>query len=109
MAPLITDKLEEIVTACKAHCVQELFVFGSAVRDDFHKDSDIDFIADFTLQRNTRDMRTIERYYDNKDGLQERLSQLLNRDVDLLTESSIRNKYLFHFINQEKQLLYAAA
>lgn len=33
---------------CRAWKIAELFVFGSAIRDDFDGDSDIDFLVSFT-------------------------------------------------------------
>ncbi len=44
-----------------------------------------------------------------EDGLKEDLERLLGREVDLIQYNRIRNKYLRHFINQDKKLLYAAA
>jgi predicted nucleotidyltransferase len=36
---------------CRAHAVRELAVFGSAVRDDFGSDSDVDVLIDLAPRR----------------------------------------------------------
>ncbi len=45
MAPLITENIDQIIAACKRHHLKNLYVFGSAVREnDFNEDSDVDFL-----------------------------------------------------------------
>jgi predicted nucleotidyltransferase len=45
------DRLEiyalDIARLCKIHRVKSLYVFGSVLKDNFNKDSDIDFSVDF--------------------------------------------------------------
>ena len=36
-----------IATFCRAHGIRRLAVFGSALRDDFRSDSDIDLLVEF--------------------------------------------------------------
>jgi predicted nucleotidyltransferase len=48
MSVLIDDKLEEIAAACQRYGIERLFVFGSALRDDFKPgESDIDLLVEF--------------------------------------------------------------
>jgi hypothetical protein len=48
MSVLIDDKLEEFAAACQRYGIERLFVFGSALRDDFKPgESDIDLLVEF--------------------------------------------------------------
>ena len=42
---------EELASVCKAHGIRRLAIFGSALRDDFHSESDIDVLAEFQPRR----------------------------------------------------------
>ena len=43
---LVIDK-DEITAFCRRHRVKRLAIFGSALRDDFGPDSDVDVLVDF--------------------------------------------------------------
>ena len=48
MPVFIDEKREEIAEACQRYGIERLFIFGSALRDDFrHGDSDIDLLVEF--------------------------------------------------------------
>ena len=106
MIDLIQNNINAISDACKKHHVKQLFVFGSAVRDnDFTSESDIDVLVNFEslpVETNEQLFYVIE----NRDKLQEQLKKTLDREIDLVEERKISNKYLRYFINKEKQLLY---
>ena len=52
MAPLITENIEQIISACERHKVKYLYVFGSAARGtDFSTNSDVDFLYAFDKER----------------------------------------------------------
>jgi predicted nucleotidyltransferase len=68
---------DQIRAACRKYHVEELAVFGSVLRDDFRQDSDVDFLAKFQ-----RDDAGPWMSYLN--GLQEELSRILRRSVDVL-------------------------
>ncbi len=59
----------------------------------------IDFIVDF-LPVNAKE------YADNYYDLKFSLEQLLNRKVDLLEETAIKNPYFLQSIQDKKQMLY---
>jgi predicted nucleotidyltransferase len=94
-----TDKLNLL---CKKYSVSELHLFGSAVDGDFTEKSDIDFLVSFTS-----DLPLLD-YADNYFDLIDDLNKLFERDIDLLTVSSLKNPYLISSINANKRLLYAA-
>lgn len=97
----IACHLSEIAEICRACGVERLELFGSAARGTPTDTSDIDIVVTFRPEAR-------EKAFDNYFGLRERLEALLDRRVDLLTSSSLRNPYLIREIETERQLLYAA-
>ena len=89
----------DIARLCKIHRVKSLYVFGSVLKDNFNKDSDIDFIVDFANI-------DIEDYVDNYFDFKFALEDILKRPVDLLEEKAIKNPYFRESVNQQRQLLY---
>ena len=65
---------------CRENHVRRLAVFGSALRDDFRPESDLDILVEFT-PGHTPGLRFF--------GVEEELSQLLGRRVDLNTSASL--------------------
>jgi predicted nucleotidyltransferase len=101
MLNLIENKKLELQRLCEKYDVNTMYLFGSATRDHFNETSDIDIIISFKEL-------PIERYTDNYFELHEKLEELFNRKVDLLTERSLSNPYFIQSIEDTKQLLYAA-
>ena len=106
---IVTQNLAAIAEACRQHHVRTLHVFGSAVRNDFSPESDVDFVADFDLAKDGNSAASVFSFYDNKEAFRNRLATTLGRDVDVVELPLIRNRYLRYFINQEKVLLYGEA
>ena len=102
----MTDVLEhhrqDLAALCRKHRVRRLEVFGSAARGDFdEKSSDVDLLVEF------EDMP----YADHADqylGLLTAVEALLQRQVDLVEVSAVRNPYLRRGIEASKELVYAA-
>jgi predicted nucleotidyltransferase len=93
-------KIEEL---CRRHFVQKLSAFGSVVRGDFDlAQSDLDFRVLFD------EALPIERYADNYFELKAALSQLFQREVDLISARTIRNPYLLNELETTQVALYAA-
>ncbi len=93
--------IKEINVLCENHKVKKLFAFGSVLNSEFTKDSDVDFVVDFS----TSD--PIE-YAENYFALKFALQDLLNRQIDLLEQKALKNKYLVESINNTKKVLYEA-
>jgi len=95
---------DAIARFCRAHGLNSLAVFGSAVRPDFHADSDLDVVIDLP---------------DDSDAtlfdlglMAEELSRLLGRRVDLLTRKGIeqsRNRRFREAFLNNHEVLYRAA
>ena len=102
MQSIITENREKIAELCRTHHVRRLSVFGSAVRDDFDPErSDVDLLVEFESVNEFL-------YAPNFFSLLRGFDSVFGRQVDLLTESSIRNPYLRSAIEQDKVALYAA-
>ncbi len=73
--------------------------FGSVNRDDFNDDSDIDFVVDF----NENDpFKYADLYFD----LKENLEDLLKRQIDLIEERGIKNRFFKKELDETKVLIY---
>jgi hypothetical protein len=73
---------------CREHGIVRLDLFGSALRDDFHDDSDVDLLA--SLHPKAQPTLLDWAY------MQEKLSELFGRSVDLVSRRAIeqsKNRY----------------
>lgn len=92
---------EQIIGLCQKHHVGALYVFGSVLGEKFNAESDIDFVARF-------ENVSLDDYADNYFDFCEAMENLLDREVDVVVESSIRNPFFKEEIEETKQLLFAA-
>ena len=100
MALRLTVDRERIGAFCRKWKVQELAVFGSALRDDFGPDSDIDVLVDLRPGHGLT-------LYDWVDMIDE-LSQIFGRNVDLVAKRGLKNPFRRQAILQSAKVLYAA-
>lgn len=100
---LIEKNLPMIIELCKKYRVKTLSVFGSVLTDRFNDNSDVDFLVTF-LPHNPDDM-TFD-YCRNYWDLESSLENLFGREVDLVEEDGLRNKYFIANVNRTKQLVY---
>lgn len=96
---LIELNLHQIFELCKLHNVKSLSVFGSILTDRFNESSDVDMLVDFNSQN-------IDDYVSNYFSLKDSLAALFNREVDLLEEKGIKNKFLLRNLNRTKRVIY---
>ncbi len=102
MQPFLLEKQASIADICRKHHVQRLFVFGSAARDDFDPArSDVDFLVEFKPGYTPKSSWL-------KLDMEGELEEVLQRRIDLLTSSSLRNPYLVRQIQSERQALYGS-
>lgn len=100
MIDLITNNLKEIRSACRKFDVDTLWVFGSAVRDDWDvSKSDIDFIASFGQSD-----RSLFRQHMGFIG---ELQDILAVRVDVVDERSISRASLRDEVDRTRELIYA--
>jgi hypothetical protein len=102
MQPFIEAKQVELTSLCRRHHVRRLELFGSAATGVFEPaTSDLDFLVEF------EDLEP-PAYADAYFGLQESLSALYRRPVDLVIPAAVHNPYFLHSIERSRELLYAA-
>lgn len=101
MIEAIETSRDTLAQLCRRFNVERLDVFGSAATGELDETSDLDFIVVFGR---TDSMTLADQYF----GLLEALKELFGRDVDLLTERSLRNPYFVASVQKTRQPLYAA-
>jgi uncharacterized protein len=100
MIALIEQNRDALARLCRQFRVERLELFGSAAKGNFQPDSsDVDFLVTFAdAQPGT--------YADRYLGLLLALEQLFQREIDLVTERSIRNPYFRKAVEATRQLVY---
>ena len=102
MQPFIEAKRGELTRLCRQYRVRRLDLFGSAKTGGYDPaTSDLDFLVEF------EDLDPAA-YADAYFGLQESLSNLYHRPVDLVIPTAVRNPYFLRSIERSRALLYAA-
>ena len=102
MSNLIDRLRPQIEALCRTYRVRQLDVFGSAIREDFDSDrSDVDFLVEFEPDP---DLNTFHAYMD----LRRDLSRLLDRPVDLVMPSAVRDRYFAREIAASREPVYGA-
>jgi uncharacterized protein len=100
LASIITNNLPQIKDICQKHHVKELYVFGSASRNDLKEDSDVDFL--YTMQENIPEMTYADNFFDMLWSLE----ALLGKKVDMVPEKNLRNRIFIEEVNNTKQIIY---
>lgn len=85
---------------CHKWRIRELSLFGSALRDDFGPESDLDFLSSFEPDSGFDLFDLIE--------MREELSQTFGRPVDLVEKEALRNPWRRHEILRTREVVYAA-
>lgn len=90
---------ERIAEFCRRNHIRRLALFGSVLRDDFTPDSDVDVLVEFEPGT-----RIGWRFF----GLEQELSEILGRKVDLNTPGFL-SKYFRDEVLAEAEVQYDAA
>ncbi len=102
MVAVLENKLDAIVALCRKYGVARLYVFGSALREDFRPgESDVDFLVEFQPMD---PFDKADAYFD----LLDELRAALGLEVDLVMAGAVKNRYIARDIELTKQMLYAA-
>lgn len=94
----------EIAAFCQKWLIKEFALFGSAVRGDFHQDSDIDVLVTFKPEAKWT-------LFDQVD-MQEELKSIFGRSVDLVSRKGIERSQNYirrREIIDSARVLYAAS
>ncbi len=95
LAPFKSD-IEKI---CQDLSIRKFDIIGSATRDDFSDESDIDVLVTFEGDENLFD-----RYF----SLKERLEDVFKRKVDVIEERAMRNPFFSQAVNSDRMNVYEA-
>lgn len=90
---------EELAEFCRRNGIRRLALFGSVLRDDFTPESDIDVLVEFEPG-----VRTGFKFF----AMQDELSELLGREVDLHTPASL-SKYFRDEVLREAEVVYESS
>ena len=100
MNPQLKLDREVLEAFCRRWRIRELSLFGSALRDDFGPESDLDFLVSFEPDA-TWDLFDI---VDMKDELEARFG----RSVDIVEKEALRNPWRKYEILRTREVIYAA-
>ena len=92
-------KYEDIVHLCQKYHLSELSVFGSAIRDDFKDESDVDVLISF-------DENSLSTIWDIL-HIKDELEAMLNRAVDVIEKEALRNPIRKRNILTSYEVVYA--
>jgi len=89
---------QEMVQLCKRYCITELSVFGSAIRDDFTPESDVNILVSFKKESNVSLFDMVE--------LEGEFSQLLDKKANVVERESLRSPVRKHKIMSTRKIIY---
>jgi uncharacterized protein len=111
MLPVLKQNIDKISELCREHHVKRMYAFGSAVRNDFSNNSDIDLLYEMDYSGfdfNKPDIYPYDPFIVFFD-LKTEPEKLLGRKVDLISNQEFRNKYMRESVNRDKTLIYGRA
>jgi predicted nucleotidyltransferase len=91
---------DSIAAICKKYHINELSIFGSSLRDDFGKNSDIDILVSFNENSGITLLDIIE--------AENEFTSLLNREVNIVEKESLKNPIRKNKILLTREIIYAA-
>jgi len=91
--------IEKIEEFCHRWKIAEFALFGSALREDFRSDSDVDILVSFGEDAD----------WDLFDWVNmiEELKGIFGREVDLVEKTTLRNPFRRHYILNNQKVIYA--
>jgi predicted nucleotidyltransferase len=100
MNKIISSNIKKIKYLFKSHKVEKAYIFGSAVTGKFTEKSDLDFLIKF--QSGLKPLEKGELWWNLHDALRD----FFKREIDIVTESSLKNPYFIKEIDETKELIY---
>jgi uncharacterized protein len=91
------DKIAEF---CRKWKIREFAIFGSALRDDFGPDSDVDVLVVFQDDAKWS-------LFDHMKAVEE-LKALVGREVDMVEKKAIRNPFRLRHILDNHEVIHAS-
>jgi uncharacterized protein len=100
LAAGVTIDDDALRALCDRHGIRQLALYGSALRDELHADSDIDLLVDFRPDRLPGLLGIA--------AIELELAELLGREVDLRTRSDL-SRYFRDEVVRTARVLHEAA
>ncbi|RJP18458.1 MAG: DNA polymerase subunit beta [Candidatus Abyssobacteria bacterium SURF_5] len=91
---------KQIADFCRRWKIIEFALFGSALRDDFRADSDVDVLVTFGSDASWSLFDLV--------AMQDELKDIFGREVDLVERDGLRNPFRRHSILSTRKVIYAA-
>ncbi|HEX73258.1 MAG TPA: DNA polymerase subunit beta [Candidatus Hydrogenedentes bacterium] len=91
---------DALAAFCRKWRIRELSLFGSALREDFGPDSDLDFLVSFEPEARVD--------IDALLAMKEELETRFGRPVDVVEKEALRNPWRRYEILRTREVLYAA-
>jgi predicted nucleotidyltransferase len=98
MSPAIKIDRKRIAEFCMRNHIQELALFGSVLRDDFHSESDVDVLVKFEHGFRVGLIRLA--------SMEIELSEIIGRKVDLRTPNDL-SRYFRDKVVASAEVIYA--
>lgn len=92
--------LPRVIELLKKHKIKNAYVFGSVLTDRFNEESDVDFLVNF--QDGLDPLERGELWWNLHDVLRD----TVNREIDIVTETSLKNPYFIEELNETKLKIY---
>lgn len=100
MSELINSNKSKLNELFANHKLQRVYLFGSAVKGKLSANSDIDFLVKF--KDNLEPLEKSELWWNLHDSLRD----IFKREIDLVTEKSLKNPYFIKELDKTKKLIY---
>lgn len=100
MNPSIRLDREELERFCRKWRIRELSIFGSALREDFGPESDLDFLVSFEPDVPLDILDILD--------MKEELEARYGRSVDVVEKEALRNPWRKREILRTREIIYAA-
>lgn len=92
---------EFLAEFCERYQIEELAVFGSAIRDDFRPDSNVDFLVTYAPDKRYAGWMDVPE--------QDEMEEMLGRKVDWLTKKTVersRNPFFRREVLSNYEIIY---
>ena len=94
----VTVDRERIARFCQGHHIRKLSLFGSVLRSDFRRSSDVDVLVEFEPNTHVGLIRLA--------GIESELADILGRKVDLRTPAEL-SRYFRQDVIDTAEVIYA--
>jgi len=100
MNPRVQLDYDALAEFCRKWRIRELSIFGSALRDDFGPESDLDFLVSFEEGDPWDLWELVE--------MRDELVSIVGRNVDIVAKEALRNPYRRREILAHREVIHAA-